>query len=146
MKVIPENILKCMSPEDRRKAGQKTAAEVMAQGEAKSEKELQRAIVGLLRLKGIEPIVSRMDRRTSNNVGTPDILFAVETKSEAEGIAGGFLITIACAWEVKMPGKSLEPHQRKMSETLANSPNGWRVRVIHSIDEALALLREMGIE
>lgn len=139
MKVIPEKLLRLMSPEDRRKAGQKTAAEVLAQGEAKSEKELQRSIVGLLRLKGIEPIVSRMDRRTSNNVGTPDILFAVG------GFFNGRSYDFACAWEIKMPKGELSDQQKAIGCKMIQPPNAWCHRVIRSVDQALADLRAMGI-
>lgn len=135
MKVLPDSYLRCLSPEDRRKLGQKTAEEVLAQGEAKSEKTLQKQIVGLLRLKGIEPIVSRMDRRTSNNVGTPDILFCVLGTS-----------TFACAWEVKMPRGIVGVEQNAMHVKLQTFPNDWTVKVIRSVDEAIAELKEMGIE
>lgn len=142
-RVIPENILKCMSPKDRRKHGQKTAAEVVAQGEAKSEKELQRSIVALLRLKGIEPIVSRMDRRTSNNVGTPDILFVAGMEN---GTGDEWVWLVACAWEVKMPQGKLTIEQEAMAKRLTTPPNCWRHRVIRSVDQALAELKKMGIQ
>lgn len=140
MKVLPENILKCMRPEDRRKLGQKTAAEVLAQGEATSEKALQKQIVGLLRLKGIEPIVSRMDRRTSNNIGTPDILFAVDCSSDEN------IRPCACAWEIKMPQGKLSREQEQMATKLLMHPNCWCWRVIRSVDMAIAELKEMGVE
>ena len=54
-----------------------------------SEKSLQEAIEKLLGYKGITVIRSRMDRPTTNNVGAPDLLFAVH----------GW----AVAWEVKLP-------------------------------------------
>lgn len=143
MKVIPENILKFMSPEDRRKHGQKTAAEVLAQGEAKSEKMLQKQIVALLRLKGIEVNVSAMHKRTTHRVGWPDLTFAVRVKA---GTESSHWTSYACAWEVKMPQGKLTPEQEKIATALSRPPNHWRHRVIRNVDQALAELREMGIQ
>jgi hypothetical protein len=75
---LPENYLRCMTPEARKSVGQQTAAEVMANGVATSERALQKQIVGLLRLKGIEVNVSRMDKRKTDVVGWPDLTFAVD--------------------------------------------------------------------
>lgn len=138
MKVFPPNILKCMSPADRKALGKAglTPEEALQKAETKSEKELQSLIVALLRLKGIEPIVSAMNKRTTNNVGLPDILFAVNGRRRF----------YACAWEIKMPGSKLSWEQVKMAERLEDLPNGWNWRVIRSVDEALEELRRMGIE
>ena len=143
MKILPESYLRCMSPEDRKalgKAGQ-TRDETLSKAEAKSEKELQRQIVSLLRLKGIEPIVSRMDRRTTNNVGTPDILFAV---GGYQGSLVG-IVPFACAIEVKLPGNPLKPQQEDMARRLQTNPNRWTHEVIRSVDEMRAFLAKIGI-
>jgi hypothetical protein len=127
MKVLPENFLRCLKPEDRKAMGQRTAGEVMANGIAKSEKELQKQLVGLLRLNGIEPNVSAMHKATTHRVGWPDITFA------AYGVA--------CAWEVKLPNGQPSMEQVQMVVRLSSPPNSWRHRFIHSVDEALAELR-----
>lgn len=138
--VLPNHITRLVSPEDRKKLGLETAEETLAKGEAKSEKALQRQIVNLLRLKGIEPIVSRMDRPTSNNAGTPDILFSLHS--------------VACAWEVKVPKfplnsqyafSQLSEQQIAMREKLISLPSCWRWRLITSVEMALAELKEMGL-
>lgn len=142
--VLPESFLNCVSPQDREKLKLGlTAKEFMAKGAAANEKSLQRLIVNYLRLKGIEPIVSAMHKRTSNNVGTPDILFAV--------LDGGLRRDGGrdyhpCAWECKMPGKNLEPHQVQMALRLVTPPNAWHHRTIRSLDEAISELKAMGIE
>ncbi len=61
--VLPESFLRCMKEEDRKSLGKAglTASEANAKCSRRSEKELQKHIVNLLRLRGIEPIVSRMD-------------------------------------------------------------------------------------
>ena len=147
--VLPETFLRCVKPEDREKLKLGlTAKEFMAKGAAANEKALQRQIVSLLRLKGIEPIVSAMHKRTSNNVGTPDILFCCVEKGFIDlcGNDSRSPRYHGCAWEIKMPGKQLEHHQLQMAIRMSSPPNGWRHRVIRSVDEAIAELKEMGIE
>src|SRR5438309_363687 len=95
MKVLPESILKCLSKEDRQKIGQFTAEEVMAKAQIKNERQLQSMIVNLLRLKGIEPLWHRTNKRSSATVGWPDITFSVKASCE------GSEWTEAHGWEVK---------------------------------------------
>ncbi len=129
MKVLSDNFLRCLTPEDRKAMGQRTAEEVMRNGIAKSEKELQKQIVGLLRLNGIEPNVSAMHKATTHRVGWPDITFAA--------------FGTPCVWEVKLPGGVPTIEQVQMSIRLSSPPNSWRHRFIHSVDEALADLKEI---
>jgi len=95
--------------------------------EIKTEKELQNQIDGLLRLRHIVAIRSRMDKETSNNLGTPDFLFAIRGR--------------AIAWEIKLPGKKLTEEQRKMMLRLTS--NGWSCYVVHSVDVAIELLANL---
>lgn len=151
MKVLPEKYLRLMRPEDRLRLGQKTASEVLAQGEATSEKALQKQIVGLLRLKGIEVNVSRMDKRKTDAVGWPDITFAVYWPAPQIICAGeSHQLPKAwqffpCAWEIKMPQGKLSFEQEALGLRLQVPPNGWRYRVIRSVDQAIAELKEMGV-
>lgn len=137
--VIPQHIARLMSPEDRQVFGKgaMTAEDALARAELKSERDLQRQIVGLLRLKGIEPIVSRMDRKTSNNVGTPDILFAVVLKP--------WNTRVAVAWECKFAKGALSLEQQQMAVRMSTPPNGWVVKTIRSVDEAILELQDMGL-
>lgn len=132
--IFPPNILKCLRPEDRKSLGKAglLPEEALRKMEVKSERDLQNQIVGLLRLRGIEPIVSQFGKKTRNNLGTPDIIFA------AYGIP--------CAWELKMPktGRS-SIEQGQMAVRLSSPPNSWRHRIIKSVDEALAELQEIGV-
>ena len=134
-------MLRCIDPAERKKLKLKTAAEAITTAEIKSERDLQKQIISLLRLKGIEPIVSRMDRKTSNNVGTPDLLFAIT--GDLRGWEWG---AEACAWEIKLPGKVLEPHQEAFAKRMISNPNGWSFSVIRSVDQALKELNDMGFE
>jgi hypothetical protein len=92
-----------------------------------SEKQLQEAIVELLGYKGITPIRNRMDKPTSNNVGTPDLLFAICGQ--------------AVAWEIKLPKNKITQAQLHMHDRLGQ--NGWSLSIIHSLDEAMRELARL---
>lgn len=147
MMVIPQNIAKLMSPEDRRAFGKgaMTAEDALAKAEVTNERALQKQIVGILKLKGIEPIVSTFGKKTTTNVGTPDILFSVVGETEE---FDGYLFTnsIPCAWEVKFGSGKLSVGQQQMQLRMTIAPNSWRFRTIRSVDQALAELKEMCIE
>jgi len=113
--------------------------ETLAKGEAKNEKELQKQICSYLRLKGIEPIVSRTDKRTTNNVGTPDILGAFC------GEQAGHVRIFAFAFECKMPNKQMRPQQIEMRKLMTTSPNAWSHRLITHLNQVIEFLRERGI-
>lgn len=76
---LPEAFLKCMSPATRKDIGQKTAAEAAAVSDVKLERDLHKLIVNDLcrrRSEGqeIHWWHSRMDRKTTNALGTPDFI------------------------------------------------------------------------
>lgn len=137
--ILPPNILKCLRPEDRKSLGKAgmLPEEALRKMEIKSERDLQNQIVGLLRLRGIEPIVSRFGKRTTNNIGTPDIIFAVRVNIHDEGHA--------CAWEIKLPDGKPSREQEQMAVRLLTPPNAWRYKIIRSVDEALETLRAIGV-
>lgn len=143
--VLPENILKCMSPADRKAIGQMTASEASAKSEAKSERDLQQQIISLLRLKGIEPNVSRMDKRKTDRVGWPDVVFCVSQRPVSEMGDSQVGRSFACAWEIKHGTGALSKEQTQMAIRLQSPPNCWRYRVIRSANEALLELRQMGL-
>lgn len=129
-----------MSKADREALGKggMTAEEALARAEVKNERDLQKQIVALLRLKGIEPIISRMDKRTSNNVGTPDILFAIDVYDDPS-------YDVPCAWEVKFGDGKLSVEQQQMHVRMSTPPNSWRIKIIRSVDEALIELKKLNI-
>lgn len=120
--ILPNNILKCMKPEDRAPLGKAgmTTEEAGAAFVAKRESELQSQIEQMLSREGIYVVRQRTDRKSTVRIGTPDLLFAVNGQ--------------AVAWEVKMPKQHPRPEQVAAMEHMAR--NGWRVAVIHSYDEA----------
>jgi len=114
-----------------------TFADASVRAVARSEKELQNQIINLLRLKGIEVNVSRMDKRKTDRVGWPDLTFALDDADN--------YVYYPCAWEVKLPGQKLDSDQEAMRQKLTTAPNGWDYCVIHSVDEALKELKSMGV-
>jgi hypothetical protein len=130
--VLPEAFLRCISPEQRKNVlgGQLTAEEAISRAEVKNERALQSQIVNLLRLKGIEPLWHRTDKKSAATIGWPDLTFAVPDP---------------CAWEVKFGDGKLSDDQVAMHLRLQTPPNCWRVRTIRSVDEALAELKELGL-
>lgn len=150
MKPLPPNITKCMSDKDRKAWGKGAMSpdECLAKAEAKNEKQLQKLIVSLLNLRGIEVNVSRMDKRKTDRVGWPDLTFCVWGKEHHSFINSGNSETFkarlfACCWEIKMPNAGLSEEQQRLAMKLIG--NGWSCRVIRSVDEALAELKAMGL-
>jgi hypothetical protein len=130
-KSLPDSLLKRVNPADRRAAGlPPPVSEIVSRAAAKSdlkrEKELQIEIENWLRLRGLTAIRSRMDRKTSNNVGTPDFIFAVRGR--------------AVALEAKLPGKRPTPEQERFLCALVG--DGWFVSVVHTLDEARAAVTD----
>jgi hypothetical protein len=104
--------------------------------ELNSERELQGQIVNLLRLKGIEVLWHRTDKKSAATVGWPDLTFSLEHG----------LRSIPCLWEIKLPGKKLSEDQTKLMIRLMEPPNAWVYKVITSVEEALMELRKLGIQ
>ncbi len=129
---LPDALLRRVSPADRRAAGLPAPLAELAKlakvrSDLKWEKELQSQIDNWLRLHGITAIRARMDRRTSNNLGTPDFLFAVQGR--------------AVALEAKLPGREPTEDQRRVMAGLAK--DGWKVAVVHSLDEARTVIEAL---
>jgi hypothetical protein len=127
---VPGNLLACMSEADQRRFSRsgRTPAEAREAAVAKDERELQRQIANYLRLHGIWFTQSRMDRRTSNTVGTPDFIFCYR---------GRFV-----AWEVKCPwAPALRPEQRKAAHAIVAAGGEWRL--VTSLAEGKEHLEKM---
>jgi len=95
--------------------------------EARSEKQLQCQLEGLLRRHGVRfPIRPRTDRKSTINEGAPDLMFSLPCVG-------------AVAWEVKMPGQNPRPEQLAAHEAMR--ADGWRVFVVRSYAEGLEILK-----
>ena len=134
-KLLPASFVRLIAEGDRQALGLKTSSELVAAAEVKSERQLQSQIANLLSLRDIVYTRNRMDRKSTTTVGWPDFCFSVRTGEKS----------VACAWEIKMPHKELEAHQVKLRAQMTSWPNAWHYRVIHSVDEALAELRKLGL-
>ena len=142
---LPDHIVRLIDKADRTKMGLKTLEEQMGENDFKSEKELHRGIENLLRLRNIVFFHSRTDKRTTRPVGEPDFLFSVIIVADSDKTHQQRLSwPISCAWEIKLPGKRLDPEQEKMFASMTARPNSWCCRVIHSVQEALDELRKLG--
>jgi hypothetical protein len=143
---LTDRVVRLISKRDRRALGLKTLDEAIAAAEIKSERDLHRAVANLLRLRGIEFFESRMDRKTTNQIGTPDFIFAVSYRPNYDDTTASLLNwPVACGWELKLPGRKLDPEQQAMFARMTTAPNGWQCCVITSVDQALAELRRLGL-
>lgn len=121
---VPDAFLDKMKAEDRKALGKAgvTVAEGVEAQESRSERELQKDIVGLLKVNGVKEVTaSRMDRRTTNRVGTPDLIFCFRG--------------IACAWEVKRPRQNLRESQIEVAKRMVD--DGYVVAAIRSLQDAV---------
>lgn len=139
---LPPHIIELVDAADRKALGLKTREEAIAAAEVKSERDLHRQVGALLRLRGIEYFESRMDKPTTQRRGVPDILFCVTLKVKGPG---DLRWPVGVGWELKLPGKKLDPDQEQMLERMTSPPNAWCVRCVHSVDEALMELKRLGL-
>jgi hypothetical protein len=138
---LTDRILNMVKKSDRKKLGLKPQEEIAAEGEVKTERDLHKAVANVLRLRGIEFFDSRMDRKTTRPKGEPDFLFSVWIESNYEHLS----CVNACAWELKLPGRQLDPDQVKMFERMKAAPNSWQCCVVSSVDQALEELKRLGL-
>jgi len=126
---LPDSLLRRIAPADRKTVHlppplSELVSQTAAKADVKREKELQNQIENFLRLRGITAIRSAMHRKTSNNLGTPDFLFAIWGR--------------AVALECKLPGQKPTEDQKRVMAGLAK--DGWYVKIVHSLDEMRAVL------
>jgi hypothetical protein len=128
MTIIPENFLKLISPANRKalgKAGQ-TAEEAMAAYSARSEKELQKQICNLLRLRGIIFLNPAMSKKSPLPIGWPDFTIFLD---------GGKVLFLECKFE----GGKLTDEQFIYATRLAN--RGYAHHVVRTLREVQDLLQ-----
>lgn len=145
--LLPPSFLRLVSPADRKALGLSTmtAEETLAKQEVKSERDLHKLVRGLLGLRGIEFIESRMDRRTTQKKGVPDFLFAI--KDEAiDPKSGAYYSNIyAVAWECKIGKERPSDEQQRMAIRMSTPPNAWIVKTIYSLEQAIYELQQLGL-
>jgi len=124
-----------VSPADRQRLGIVTNEERMKKMIAKSERQLQSQIVQYLRLRGLEVLWHRTDKKSHATIGWPDITFSAKV--------GAFPMPVAI--EVKFGSGTLSREQNDLLARLQASPNFWRVLVVRNFVEVVDFLREAGL-
>lgn len=130
---LPENLLRCMSPEARKPMGKAgmTSDEATKKQEDQAEKDLHKQVVDYLEQhRGIKVGHARMDRKSTYTVGWPDLSFSVNGK--------------ACAIELKVGKNDLSTEQYLCISDMQK--NGCNVAVARSLEEVKAFLERMGAE
>jgi hypothetical protein len=127
-KILPDKILRLLSPADRRSLGVAglTADEALDAARIKSERDLQNLIESYLNLRGVVAIRSRMDKKTRTKKGTPDFMLALRGH--------------AVALEAKLPGEELRAEQADMMRKMTDEINGWEWVTVNSLDAVKSLL------
>lgn len=128
--VLPDHVLRLMSPEDRAKLGKagQTAAEAREKFDARLERTMHDEFerwLGLHRDK-LYWDHSRMDRATSNRVGHPD--FVIQRAGRVLNI------------EFKVLGAPIRTKQIEVHEWIART--GGCVHVCYATEEAIKVTRE----
>lgn len=122
---LPNNILKCMVPADRKSLGKSglTIEEADAKGQKRAERELHETFGQWLRLHGLSSRHDRMDRKTNCAPGWPDFdvpyggkACLIEFKAE-----GGLLSEVqrACHLHLKEFNKTDVLVTAKVAEAIA---------------------------
>lgn len=125
--ILPENILRLMSPKDRAALGKAgvSKAEAEARFIARNERQLQRLIAKELNRREIWFHRAAMHKKTTGTLGTPDFLFALNGA--------------ACAIEVKFAAGRLRSDQEQAIEQMTS--NGWRCAVVYTFQEFIKFLK-----
>ena len=128
MKVVPDHILKLMSPEDRAPMGKLgyTAEETLALYNHKHEKQMHEDFIQWLNLNEIYYIHSRMDKKSTIAKGAPDFTII------HQGI--GFFI------EFKTPQNTLSEEQKAHAKKIMAS--GTDYFICYAAQEAIEVTRK----
>jgi hypothetical protein len=125
-KILPEHVLRCVSPEDRAKMGKAglTAEEANEKGLARAERDLQKEIVQYLNLRNITVLWHRMDKKSHATIGCPDLLFC------KDGVPWGI--------EVKTSAGRVRAEQYETMRKM--TVDGWQCAVVRSFQEFHSLV------
>ncbi len=129
MKPLPENILKRMTPSDRKFMGKAgvTSAESQERFNVANERQLQKLLSNELHRRGIVFGWSRSDKSTSYTAGWPDYTI----------IHNGRVLF----WEVKFGAGKLSEDQILIHKKLALA--GFTVEIVRKFDDAIESLKRI---
>jgi len=130
MTILPENILKRMSPRDRSPLGKagRTRAEANAACDRLRERELQDQIAQFLNLRDVHFSRSRMDRKTTVAKGYYDFSIV---------LPGGRHLAV----EVKVPGGVISEDQKRLFDRYWDQTHHV-VHIVFSLEQFVRLLDE----
>lgn len=131
MTYVPDNILKCMSKEDRKPLGKAgfTHAEIKEIQARKLERQVQAEVLALLRIRGIEVLTPTFGKKTTIKKGWPDCTFSYKGRP--------------IVWEIKAEGGKCSKEQAALHDKLR--ANGWVVEVISDVIIAREVLNAYDI-
>jgi hypothetical protein len=125
MKILPENYRRLMSPEDRAKFDQHTIEEIRPKWEAKTERDLQKQIYSWLKLHDYFFVWSRMDKKTTGIIGTPDFCIAYK----------GYFVGVECKTEDGLLTREQAAAFKKIEA------QGGLTYIVRSFEEFVAILK-----
>lgn len=128
---LPPEVARKLPLDDKRRLGIITYEEAQAALAAREEKELQKQLAGLFAIHGVIANRSAMHKRKTDMIGWPDFVMTIFEKG--------------VAMEAKRPGEKLDPDQIKVRDRMIAPPNCWRYYVIHTVAEAVEVLRELKV-
>lgn len=129
---IPDNVLKCMRPEDRKAIGLHTVEEYTEKACVEYERKLQAGCENYLRLHGIEFL--HISMRAKEKIGWPDLIWAdPNSGDDDEPYSGNFNNGRFCAVELKSATGKVSKDQQRILGNLEK--NGARVAVIRSLQD-----------
>ncbi len=132
--LLPDHVKTKISPRDRKAVLGKhgwTKAEQLEKNANQSEKELQDQIAGYLSQNGVYYTRSRMDKRTTNRMGTPDFLCCVPSGNQ------GVFLAIECK------AKDRRPTKEQAEEMWAISRSYGRTLLAYNIESVQSAIQEI---
>jgi len=128
MTILPNNVLKCLSPTEKNRLGKAglTTDEAQERFEAKNERDLQRLISNYLRLNNLPFLQDSMHKRRTGTIGWPDFTVFIH----------GHLLL----FEVKFGKGKVSPEQAALHAQLAQQ--GFPVHIVTSFEQAHKLVTE----
>lgn len=126
---LPEAVKQKLPPEEKKRLGiaAMTMDELITRQSVRTERDLQNQIADYLRLRGVPFYRSRMDKRTTSKLGTPDFLICVASK---------FL-----ALEAKRDGE--EPTPEQVMELDAIRAAGGIALIVTKLEQVKIVLDEL---
>lgn len=138
--ILPDRILRAMTPAERKQLGKAgvLASEAQERAAHKNEAEMQNEIQRYCDLHGWPCYRSRTDKRSTGRVGTPDLLICLPFRRGV--VPHGLFVAIEC----KMKGNKPTPEQNFELSKIAAAEG--ETLVAYSAKEAVDFLKQLAQE